>query len=134
MTVGTIPLHTPARHGDVTYVRNGRFHVSKGYDPTVRVSEEMLKCVAFVGEGIPGEVEDVLGELYATGFFVSLPAESPELRRNGDVFTYFVTAKHVASDLQGRPVYFLVNKKGGGVTHIDTIVGDWWLHPPDPSV
>jgi hypothetical protein len=94
----------------------------------------MLKCVAFVGEGIPGDVEDELGDLCATGFFVSLPAESPELQQNGDVFSYFVTAKHVATDLQGRPVYFLVNKRGGGVTHLNTVVGDWWLHPTDPAV
>jgi hypothetical protein len=101
----------------------------------MRVSEEMLKCVGFVGEGIPGEdgEEDKFGDLCATGFFIGVPSEFPELRKRGANFCYFVTARHVAQDLQNKPAYFLVNKVGGGVTHIDSILGPWWLHPTDKT-
>ena len=65
-------------------------------------------------------------------FFVGVPALSPEL--HGDITLYFVTAKHVAKDLQGRTVYFLVNQVGGGVTSLRTVYGNkWWLHPTDPT-
>jgi hypothetical protein len=93
----------------------------------------MLNCVGFVGEGIRAEPEDELGDLHATGFFVGQYSEIPEMRKYGAKFCYFVTAKHVAEDLQDRPVYFLVNKVGGGVTHVASTMGHWWLHPTDAT-
>ena len=99
----------------------------------MRVPELILNCVGFVGEvthkGADGSVS---GDLYATGFFVSIPIleDSPVPRA-----AYFVTAKHVAKDLQNREIYFLVNQKGGGVTSIRNVIGNQWqLHPNDPTV
>jgi hypothetical protein len=47
---------------------------------------------------------------------------------------YFVTAAHVAKGLSGRPIYFLVNRRGGGVTGISSLWTDqWWVHPTDKT-
>jgi hypothetical protein len=111
---------------------NGRFTVSGGYDPPVRIPDVVLKCVAFVGEATLRSADGaVSGDLLATGFFVSVPLfKQVRVPR----FVYFVTAKHVASDLAGREAYFLANKKGGGVKPIETVVGnEWHLHPSDPT-
>jgi hypothetical protein len=47
---------------------------------------------------------------------------------------YFVTAKHVATELKDRDIYFLVNKVGGGTTHeVLRIAPVWFLHPSDKN-
>lgn len=128
LTVGTV---FPENVGQTVTVRNGRFRIEREYDPSVRVPEVVLKCVGFIGEGAFTDSVGVSGDLLATGFFVSIPAASPELV--GMRSAYFVTAKHVASDLAGREAYILVNKKGGGITTIKSIYGNWWLHPTDKT-
>jgi hypothetical protein len=98
----------------------------------VRVPDDVLKCVGFIGEVEHQDSSGVSGELCATGFFVAIPCQSPELREMR--CCYFITAKHVATDLQGRQVFFLVNAKGGGVVGVAGVVGEhWFLHPSDPS-
>jgi len=95
----------------------------------VRVSEEYLKCVAFVGEMIG---PDAPGDLLGTGFFLSVPPESPKLQEFG--FGYFVTARHVAAALEDRYLYIRVNKIGGGTTDFQNVVGKhWYLHPTDKT-
>jgi hypothetical protein len=98
----------------------------------VRVPDDVLKCVGFIGEMQHHDSSGASGELRATGFFVAIPCESPELK---DMRTcYLVTARHVATELEGREAYFLVNAKGGGVVGISGIVGEhWFLHPSDSS-
>jgi hypothetical protein len=119
--------------GQRVAVRNGKFCVEKGQDSSLRVPEEFLKCVGFIGEVSHTDAEGRdHGDLHATGFFVGVPAQSPEL--SGDITLYFVTAKHVAVDLAGRTVYFLVNGSNGGVTFLRAVYGNkWWLHPTDPT-
>lgn len=69
---------------------------------------------------------------YATGFFVAIPCESPEL--NAMEMYYFVTAKHIANDLRDRDICFSANKKGGGITYdIPRIAPVWFLHPTDAN-
>ena len=98
----------------------------------MRVPDKVLKCVGFIGEVTFEDSEGLQGELCATGFFVSVPCESQQLREMR--FVYFVTAKHVATDLNGRRIYFLVNGRDGGLTFISGIVGqDWYLHPTDET-
>ena len=104
------------------------FSVSRGYDPTVRIPDEYLKCVAFIGEVATEDASGIHGDPYATGFFVAIKADVPGMR----AFLYFVTAKHVANDLKDRKICFFVNKVGGGVTTFAG-VGDWWLHPEDKT-
>jgi hypothetical protein len=69
---------------------------------------------------------------YATGFFVMLVA--PVLP-NGTTFSYsyFVTAKHIAEDLKGKPIAFLVNQKGEGIKTINLDEPKWITHPTDLS-
>jgi hypothetical protein len=108
-------------------VRHGRFHVSRGYDPSVRIPDELLKCVAFIGEVTHREGTEEYGDLHATGFLISVPCKTVI----GN-FVYFVTAKHVAQELADRDVYFLVNNKGGGVMR-QAAAGPWIVHPTDDT-
>ena len=99
---------------------------------SVRVPDDVLKCVGFIGEVEHQDSSGVSGELRATGFFVAIPCESPQL--NEMRTCYFVTARHVATEFEGRTAYFLVNAKGGGVVGITGVVGEhWFLHPSDTS-
>lgn len=96
----------------------------------MRIPDVVLKCVGFVGEVTNRDSSDAIeGDLHATGFFVSVPFEDGSPAS----FVYFVTAKHVASDLKGKELYFLVNKRGGGVTYIPYVVDRWFLHPTDKT-
>lgn len=115
-------------------VRNGRFRIERGYDPSVRVPEMILDCVGFIGEVTHRDEQGVSGDLHATGFFAFVPCEAPRLREEKIGFVYFVTARHVQHDLANREIYFLVNKVGGGVTTIRDRFGDlWWTHPTDKT-
>lgn len=97
----------------------------------MRVPDVVLKCVGFVGEVMHVDSDGISGDLHATGLFVSVPCLLPPLREMRSC--YFVTAKHVAQDLEDRTVYFLVNRKGGGVKVARIAIGakQWWLHPTD---
>jgi len=102
----------------------------------MRVPDRSLKSVGYVCEATsepPKTADDpVYGDPYATGFFVSLPCESPQLR--DQEMYYFVTAKHVATDLKDRHIFFLVNKKGGGTTHrVFANSESWFIHPTDDN-
>jgi hypothetical protein len=106
----------------------GHFIVEKGYDPTVRVPQEVLKCVAFVGEVTHrGDNGEVYGDLNATGFLVSVRSRHfPELK-----YVYFVTAKHVADDLAAKQPYLLVNSKNGPPMRLTNFYPRWFFHPTD---
>jgi hypothetical protein len=97
----------------------------------VRVPDQMLKGVAFIGEAVGrDEFGNAYGDLHGTGFFVQIPSQNfSDLR-----FVYIVTAKHVASDLKNKETYILVNNRSGGVSQLTHIGQQWWLHPNDPSV
>jgi hypothetical protein len=133
--VGNYPLTVgiPIRQGipGEVRIRRGGFRVTREYDSPVRVPELVLNCVAFIGEVAHKNPDgSVDGDLHATGFFVSVPLTEERNPRA----VYFVTARHVAKDLQGRELYLLVNKTGGGVTHIRHFGGNTMLvHPTDPT-
>ena len=97
----------------------------------MRVPDEMLNCVAFVGEVTHRDSARVYGDPRATGFFVSVPCESPELSEMA--MTYFVTAKHVALDLKEQEICFLINRRGGGGMTVESVDGHWWFHPDDKT-
>lgn len=122
MTVGTHNTDT------VFLSPGGHFAVEKGYDPTVRVPAEVLKCVGFVGEAIRNPEGEVFGDVDATGFFVNVRSKHfPHLR-----YPYFVTAKHVAEDLRDRTPYILVNSKSGGKPiYLKHWRPYWFFHPTD---
>jgi len=110
-------------------VKHGKFRVSRRYDPSVRIPDVILKCVGFIGEIVYKDGVKQYGDLHATGFFVSVPSTSKHVI---GCYSYFVTAKHVANDLKDRDIYFLVNKKGGGLLHLDPLT-PWILHPTDET-
>lgn len=93
----------------------------------MRVHNEFLKSVGFIGEVAHRDTDGtVSGDLHATGFFASVPSDV-----TNRLHVYFVTAKHVANDLKGREIYFLVNQIGGGVTTVSPLVNRWYTHPTD---
>jgi len=128
--LGNYPLTVGTAKSDTVTLSAGHFYVEKGYDPAVRVPDEVLKSVAFIGEvAHQDERGNVFGDLVATGFFVSIPATHfPALRH-----VYFVTAKHVAEDLKDKPPYILVNSRDGGQTHLTNFFPYWYFHPTDKN-
>ena len=96
----------------------------------MRIPGKVLKCVAFIGEAAYQDNDGkISGDLHATGFFVHMPSDHfPAL-----TFAYFVTAKHVATDLKDRNVYILVNSNKGGTTTLANYYPHWWLHPTDKT-
>lgn len=99
----------------------------------MRVPDSQLKIIGYVCEVVRRDGDNIIAaDPYATGFFVSVPCEEPELQANE--MYYFVTAKHVANDLKDREICFSVNKKSGGVTHnVPRIAPVWFLHPTDEN-
>ena len=117
---------------DVITMRSGRIRFAPRPELSVRVPDDVLKTVGYVCEVTHRDATGVYGDPYATGFFLAVPCESQELKEQR--FTYFVTAKHVASDLQEREIFFLINKKGGGASNQTSIIGNRWeLHPTDAN-
>jgi hypothetical protein len=119
------------RHPATSFVQmgHGRFHVPREYDPSMRVPDEVLRCVGFIGEVTNKDEGGVSGELHATGFFVHVPS----VRFPGLRFAYFVTAKHVATELKDRNVYILVNAREAGTVPLTNFYEHWWMHPTDKT-
>jgi hypothetical protein len=99
---------------------------------TMRVPDEVLKCVGFIGEVVRADSSGVEGDLCATGFFVAIPCETPGLQAFKNI--YFVTAKHVVDSLHSREAFLLVNKRSGGIVERTGIQNDlWFFHPSDKT-
>ncbi len=107
-----------------------QFWVRRQRDDSVRVSDFVLSSVGFVVEFVGADSDFEAHELWGTGFFVAIPSR---VVPNASYYC-FVTAKHVAEDLNGRRIGFMVNKKGGGVTYLDPVINGWLFHPADASV
>jgi hypothetical protein len=94
--------------------------------PLVRVPDEMLKCVVFLGYQLPGRVEVAAG----TGFYVSRLAGKWR-------FTYLVTAKHVIDGIRARgvsEVFIRYNLRTGGAEWFATPLSSWVSHPDEYEV
>ena len=96
----------------------------------MRVQDAALKTVGFVAEYVYSDIGQDSYDHVATGFFVAIPT----VVRPANLFFCFVTAKHVAEELAGRQIAFIVNKKGGGVTTLTNRDTRWFFHPTDESV
>ncbi|HEV2990893.1 MAG TPA: hypothetical protein VG759_20815 [Candidatus Angelobacter sp.] len=126
----TIPLrYGPTGSNPVVRCGRGRFRIETAYDVPVRIPSVVLKSVGFIGEFTDEDSAGLGGDLCATGFFVSIPFKSPELWSNR--ICYFVTASHVAKELSDKLIYFLVNKRGGGVIGLEPVGDTWGVHPTD---
>lgn len=106
-----------------------RYSLPPRKDINMRVPEEMLKCVVFLGIEHGVSVKWV-----GTGFLVLLE------EKEGDAafrFTYLVTANHVADELDGVPFKIRANRKSGEAVEIAANgSGDlvWYRHPKGESV
>ena len=83
----------------------GRFWVPR--TEPLRVDDEFLRCIGYFAEDSGGGSSQAY-DAEATGFFVSVPSAIKPA-----VYSYFVTAKHVAAELEGRPTAILVNSTQG---------------------
>ena len=100
----------------------------------MRVPDTILKCVGFVAEVISDTSGDSFDHV-ATGFFVSMPSDNPDIAKHQDVkYFAFVTAAHVARGMANTRTAVIVNRHGGGVTVIKSAANQWYFHPNDPSV
>jgi hypothetical protein len=112
----------------------------------VKVPDEILKCVVFLGTFVPELSSGVRLSFIGTAFFVAVP--SPTL---GRAFIYLVTAKHVTErlalawkDLERhnkelanscRNCFFLrINTKNGRSEFLKSEGKRWFTHPTDASV
>lgn len=92
----------------------------------MRIAENIKKCVVFIGTKKPDESAEQI-KYCGTGFFVSTASKIPNKS-----FTYLVTAKHVARNIEGKDFYIRANSKDGKSVIFKG--GDdvkWWFHP-DP--
>src|SRR6266481_1717188 len=106
----------------------GGFRAERRYDDDMRVPDYVLKCVGFVGAVEHRDTTKVYGDLYGTGFFVSVASRDDRF-----IHVYFVTAKHVAEELKDVPVYFLVNHVIQGTKVLSGIGDRWFAHPTDST-
>jgi hypothetical protein len=91
----------------------------------MRIKDLILKSVGYVAEVVGQSSEGDEYEHAGTGFFVSVPSTVAQ----GQTYSYFATAKHVAVSLQGRMVSFFANGKDGKRAEILSLVPVWFMHP-----
>jgi hypothetical protein len=111
---GSLPL----RLGPACYAPSKAFP-----EVNVRISEDITKCVAFLGvedDTLSGAGIRCLG----TGFFAAY-----------DQCRYLITVKHVALGIADAPFRLRLNRKDGTSDNIDIDVGDirWFSHS-DPDI
>ena len=126
LLLGNYPLTVGTKNPYVDYRLGGipRYSLDPRRDVDMRVPEEVLKNVVFIGAQ-DGAVTKYIG----TGFFVLFRESEAGLRFQ---FTYLVTAGHVADDVDGIPFTIRINKRGGGLAVVDVNEsGDfkWYRHP-----
>lgn len=98
----------------------------------MRLPDEILKCVVFLGCKVPNKVtgahEDVLG---GSGFFVGLPIEG------GGELICLVTARHVAEKIHDGEFFIRANRKQGTAKDYWLDAGQdvhWIYHPTDATL
>jgi hypothetical protein len=124
--IGNYPLTVGKQNPYVDYRLGGvpRYFASPRNDIDMRVPDETLKCVIFIG------VQHATATKYiGAGFFISLrEKEGQDTFR----FTYLVTAGHVADDVEGVPFTVRINKRGGGIAEVfanESGEFKWHRHP-----
>jgi hypothetical protein len=96
----------------------------------MRVPEEVRKCVVFVGLPVTMPNSQPGISLKGTGFITLVPSKNDQKKG----FMYLVTAKHVATKLEGKTFIARVNTQDG---RSRPAIGEgirWWYHPTDPLV
>ena len=97
-----------------------RYEPSRAFpEINVRISDDIRKCVAFLG--VEDDTPDGAGiRCLGTGFFMAY-----------DQCRYLVTVKHVALGIADAPFRIRLNRKDGTSDNIEVEVGDirWFSHP-----
>ena len=96
----------------------------------MRVPDEFRQCVVFVGlpaQRLDGQLETIFR---GTAFFAGIESETVK----GISYIYLVTAKHVATKLEGQPFMVRINTIDGGSRLIQGQGAKWWYHPNDEAV
>lgn len=125
----TVSVHTDKLIG--RRLRNTtQYYLSLGEDIDMRVPDEVRQCVVFVGLPInlPAGQEGI--RFQGTAFFVGVSSESIP----GWNYVYLVTAKHVATKLEGKRFLVRINTRDGKSTLVAGEGVRWWYHPTDESV
>jgi hypothetical protein len=94
----------------------------------VRLSDDVRKCVVFLGWQQPGPIETAPIDPRGTGFFISGGTAFPGHQ-------FLATDRHVAEGLEP-PFVIRINKKGGGagLVHIERREDIEWCVHPDRTV
>jgi hypothetical protein len=88
---------------------------------SMRINDDVKKLAVYVGKDWKGGVH-----WSGTGFFVGIPHETNPDR----VFRYFVTASHVADEVEGSKFFLRVNNTSGGADQIGFPPDHkWYRHP-----
>jgi len=93
------------------------------------VSDELRKCVVFVGL----RMADNTFRLAGTSFLLGFPIEG----RDDVVRPWAVTARHVIEKIRGKgvaEVFLRVNTKSGQAVWLPSNLEDWRTHPTDSSI
>jgi hypothetical protein len=131
LLLGKYPLTVGKDNPYVDYRLGGvaRYSLTPRKDIDMRVPEEVLKCVVFIGREYGVSVKYI-----GTGFLVLLvETEGIHTFR----FPYLVTANHVADAIDGAPFKIRVNNKSGEAVEVAANEsGDvkWYRHPNGKEV
>lgn len=91
-------------------------------------SEEIRKCVAFVGL----RLADGSHKLAGSGFFLGSGQHG-----NNTTSVWFVTARHVIDGIRSKlltEVWLRLNLKDGTAVWVESKLDDWFSHPTDKSI
>lgn len=93
----------------------------------MRVPDEILKCVVFVGRVLPGVIDL---RPRATAFIVAVPLEQDP----SNSVVYLVTARHTAEELSLGPWFIRVNMNDGSCREVvNPRPEKWFFHPSEPE-
>jgi len=128
---GKYPLTVGSRNPYVDYRLGGipRYYLTPRADIDMRVPDEILKCVVFIGRE-HGFTTKYIG----TAFFILLQEKEGQHTFR---FPYLVTANHVANAVDGAPFKIRANKRTGEVAEIEANESGevkWYRHELGDSV
>jgi hypothetical protein len=95
----------------------------------MRVSDQILECVAFIGIPIALPNGEQAIRFGGTAFFVEEDAHDDPPK----VWSYLVTARHVAEQVAHSTFYVRLNTKDGQSIPVQGSGVRWWIHPTDPT-
>jgi len=116
-------MTTKGLYCDIRLNDSERYSIDKPRDWNMRIPNEILDCVCFLGVNLAGGPNAHKFYSFGTGFFVGV-------EQDGHHFSYLVTAKHVVDEAErggyGR-LFARVNTQAGGTSNIELRENDAWI-------